>query len=125
MKPLWINPSLNIVTQTVADHQTGPDWIAVVVIIIFLMLSILLLSGRGSFLIAGYNTASKREKSKFDEKRLCRVMGSGLGLITLSMMVLLFFDDSLSEWWIGFQVLFVIVIVIIMIVLANTWCKKK
>lgn len=125
MKPLWINPSLNIVTQTVADHQTGPDWIAMVVIIIFLILSILLLSGRGSFLIAGYNTASKREKSKIDEKRLCRVMGSGLGLITLSMMVLLFFDDSLSEWWIGFQVQFVIVIVIIMIVLANTWCKKK
>lgn len=31
--------------------------------------------GKGAFLIAGYNTAPKREKEKYDEKALCRFMG--------------------------------------------------
>lgn len=41
------------------------------------VLSIILLSGRGSFLIAGYNTADKEEKARYDEKKLCRVSGGG------------------------------------------------
>lgn len=36
--------------------------------ILFALLSGVLLSGRGGFLIAGYNTASKEEKEKYDEK---------------------------------------------------------
>lgn len=31
--------------------------------------------GKGSWLIAGYNTASKKEKEKYDEKKLCRAVG--------------------------------------------------
>ncbi len=31
--------------------------------------------GKGAFLIAGYNTASKAEKARYDEKTLCRFMG--------------------------------------------------
>ena len=39
--------------------------------------------GKGSFLIAGYNTS--RNKEKYNEKRLCRVVGGGLVVITLVM----------------------------------------
>lgn len=46
-----------------------------IVPIIFLILSILLLSGKGAWLIAGYNTLSKDEKKRVDEKRLCREVG--------------------------------------------------
>jgi hypothetical protein len=41
-------------------------------------MAVLLLTGKGSFLIAGYNTANKEKKKRYNEKRLCRVMGSGL-----------------------------------------------
>ena len=37
-----------------------------VISIIFLIISILLLMGKGSFLIAGYNTASEKEKAKYN-----------------------------------------------------------
>lgn len=50
---------------------------------IFGILSAVLLLGKGSFLIAGYNTASEEEKKKYKEKRLCRVIGLYMGGVTL------------------------------------------
>ena len=47
------------------------------------IIAVILLMGKGSFLIAGYNTS--RNKEKYNEKRLCRVVGGGLGVITLVM----------------------------------------
>ena len=51
-----------------SDISNGPDWVLWVVIILFAALSVLFLSGRGSWLIAGYNTASKEEKAKYNTK---------------------------------------------------------
>ena len=53
-----------------ADLSTGPDWVVYVGFIIFAVLSIVLLSGHGSWLISGYNTASKEEKAKYNEKTM-------------------------------------------------------
>jgi len=36
---------------------------------------IALLSGRGAWMIAGYNTASPEERAAFDERELCRGVG--------------------------------------------------
>lgn len=47
------------------------------------IIAVILLMGKGSFLIAGYNTS--RNKEKYNEKRLCRVVGGGLVVITLVM----------------------------------------
>ena len=51
-----------------ADLATGPDWIIWTVFVVFAVLSIILLSGHGSWFISGYNMASKEEKEKYDEK---------------------------------------------------------
>ena len=59
------------------DLATGSDWIVWIVFVIFAVFSIILLSGHGSWFISGYNTASKEEKEKYDEKKLCRTMGIG------------------------------------------------
>ncbi len=53
-----------------ADLATGSDWIVWIVFVIFAALSITLLSGHGSWFISGYNTATKEEKEKYDEKKL-------------------------------------------------------
>lgn len=45
------------------------------VILLFLFLGLVFSRGKGAFLIAGYNTASREEKAKYDEKALCRCMG--------------------------------------------------
>jgi len=57
------------------------------VFVLFALLTIILLSGRGAFLIAGYNTSSTEEKAKYDEKKLCRVTGIGLLVITIMIFV--------------------------------------
>lgn len=41
-----------------SDISNGPDWVIWVAFAIFLVLSVILLSGHGSWLIAGYNMAS-------------------------------------------------------------------
>ena len=48
------------------DLATGPNWIVWIIFAIFTVLSIILLSGHGSWFISGYNTASKEEKAKYD-----------------------------------------------------------
>ena len=45
------------------------------VIALFLGLAALFSRGKGAFLIAGYNTAPRAKKAKYDEKALCRFMG--------------------------------------------------
>ena len=47
-----------------ADLSTGSDWIVWICFVIFAVLSIVLLSGHGSWFISGYNTTSKEEKEK-------------------------------------------------------------
>lgn len=44
-------------------------------ILLFLLLGLVFSRGKGAFLIAGYNTASKAERAKYDEKALCCFMG--------------------------------------------------
>lgn len=45
------------------------------ILALFVVLGIVFLRGKGAFLIAGYNTSSPQEKSKIDEKALCKSMG--------------------------------------------------
>ncbi|AFM41087.1 hypothetical protein Desaci_2120 [Desulfosporosinus acidiphilus SJ4] len=52
------------------------------------VLSIILLSGRGSWLIAGYNTMSKEEQNKCDRKKLTRAAGTLLIITSIAMLAL-------------------------------------
>jgi len=45
------------------------------VCVLLLIIALVLLSGRGAMLIAGYNTMSKEKRSKYDEKALGRFVG--------------------------------------------------
>ena len=76
-----------------ADLSTGPDWGVYVGFIIFAVLSIVLISGHGSWLISGYNTASKEEKAKYDEKKLCRTMGIGMSVIAILLLIMGVFEN--------------------------------
>ena len=79
--------------------------------------SILLLRGKGSFLIAGYNTASPAQKSMYDEKKLCRVTGGGVlvcGILTLLFAIL---GENPPSW---FPAVFTIAILLDVIVMMFT-----
>ncbi|MEG0360301.1 MAG: DUF3784 domain-containing protein [Longicatena sp.] len=94
-------------------------WILVVVLLI---MSIILCMGKGGFLIAGYNTASKEEKAKYDEKKLSRVFGVGMLLVTLLLIVMACFP---MMDYVGFVIGAVLLIAIGMVIIGNTMCKNK
>lgn len=51
-------------------------------------LAIAIGSGKANFLIAGYNTSSKEEKEKIDDKRLSKFMGKFLFVLGLIQLIL-------------------------------------
>lgn len=53
----------------------------VIVFGFLIVLGVFFFCGKGAFLIAGYNTSSKEEKSHIDEKLLCRFMGKLMFLL--------------------------------------------
>ncbi len=46
------------------------------------IMGIVLLTGHGSFLIAGYNTMKPEEQTKYDKKKLCR--GTGIFVLIVA-----------------------------------------
>lgn len=104
----------------------GPIWLVWGIVALLAGLSLLLLSGRGSFLIAGYNTADAARKARYDEKRLCRVVGAGIGVIALMTGLAAAVQFDTTRLWL--RVLFpwgIFGVFALMLVLAHTVCKKR
>ncbi|OZS76699.1 hypothetical protein CF394_15320 [Tetzosporium hominis] len=98
----------------------SPAIINLLLVIPFLVMAYFLSQGKGAFLIAGYNTMSKKEKAKYDELALCKFMSKVLYGISFSMVLL-----SLSEWlempilmWIG--IAFMTGLIVFTLVYSNT-----
>ena len=87
--------------------------------VLFLVLAIVVYFGKGDWLIAGYNTASEKERALYNIKRLRLIIALLLLLSAVFVVVLLHFP-SIS---IIATPIFV-VITLIGVVLANTWAKK-
>lgn len=94
--------------------------VVIIVAAIFLILGIIVLIGKGDNLIAGYNTASKEEKSQYNIKRLRGLIG-GLLIVMVPMMLLLLKEESMAA---SFGTL-TIVLCVVVVILANTWAKKR
>lgn len=87
-----------------------------------LILGIVILIGKGDNLIAGYNTASKEEKSLFNIKRLRGLIGGLLILLAPMTIFLLGEEKTAASWSFGALTL---ILSIVVVILANTWAKNK
>lgn len=69
----------------------------------FLVLGVVFSRGKGSSLIAGYNTASPAEKAKYDEKKLCKAMSRLMFVLALCWLVIALSDLCRTMWllWLG------------------------
>ena len=85
-----------------------------------LFAAIILFTGKGDILIAGYNTASKEEKEKCNIKRLRFLVGS---IFILSAFLMALRDMDIMGR--GLFVISSIILVIVTLILANTWAMKK
>ena len=96
--------------------------VLIIVAAILLIMGIIILVGKGDNLIAGYNTASKEEKAQYNIKRLRGLIG-GILVVLAPMMLLLLGKESLAATLSFVALTFVLCIV--MVILANTWAKKR
>ena len=81
--------------------------------------------GKGDFLIAGYNTASEKEKQKVNIKRLRYVMAVIL-LLSAVLSSIPFLSGQEDNVRVHLSVTLGIVVVAISgVIAANTWCMKK
>ena len=86
---------------------------------VLLVLAAVTFCGRGDWLIAGYNTAGRKEKEQYHIGRL-RLL---VGLLCLFVTAVLLLDGvyGLS----GFFTIILLPVVLAVVVLANTWAKKR
>ena len=96
---------------------------SIVFSILFIVLAIILLMGKGDKLIAGYNTASEEERKKVDIKRL-RIVMAILMVITAVFCAILPLVDNNKTSQLAAAGIF-IAITIVGVIVANTWAKKK
>ena len=91
--------------------------------ICFIALALVFLAGKGDMLIPGYNTASVEERSKVDIHRLRSLMAICSFLAAILCVFVGFFDEDKGKSTIA-GIAF-IVLTIAIIILSNTWAKKK
>lgn len=84
-------------------------------------MGIIILIGKGDNLIAGYNTASKKEKAQYNIKRLRGLIGGML--IVVAPMIFMLGQETMTA--VGSFVALTFILCIVVVVLANTWAKKK
>lgn len=96
--------------------------VLIILALVFAGMGILVLVGKGDNLIAGYNTASREEREQIDIKRLRGLVG-GLLIVLAPLMVLLLGNETMASAGSFGAIVFVLCIVVV--ILANTWAKKK
>lgn len=84
---------------------------------LFIILTLYFISGKGGWLISGYNTLPADQKAQYDEKRLCKWMGFAI-LMPLDIFLLLILLQK-SESYILLESVVFVVYIIGMIVFTN------
>ena len=94
-----------------------------IISIIIAILGVVVLVGKGDWLIAGYNTASKEKKAKVNIKRLRLLVAIVCWLAAVYSMLLVFFADNTLLC--GVLTAFFVIITLLFLVISNTWAKIK
>ena len=86
------------------------------------ILTIILLSGKGSFLIAGFNTAPEKVREQYDKKKLSRGYGVGIGVIALFITL----NGILESTTLSYLMPLVMILSVVLTTLYGTiLCRKK
>lgn len=96
-----------------------------IIVGLFLVLGVVFSAGKGSFLIAGFNTMPKEEKLKYDKGALSRFMGKVMFSLSFSMLLWMLGDVLEMELLFAVGVVLFIGILIFTIVYANTGNRFK
>lgn len=95
----------------------------IIVIVILILCGILFAFGKGGFLIAGYKTASKEEKEKYNKRRLTGCM-SGFCFSCAVVMALMGYVDS-EAFAVSVGLPLITLLVVLLILCVNKFCINK
>lgn len=96
--------------------------VVIIIAALLVIMGIIILIGKGDMLIAGYNTASKKEREKYNVKKLRWLVGGLIIIIAPLMCWALIVEQSKISGFAFCGIVFILCIVVV--VLANTWAKK-
>jgi len=90
---------------------------------LLIIVALILLSGKGSSLIMGYNTMPKEKKEKYDAKALSKF----IGMIVLLIGIMLAFVsiESIRSWYVWVFVTITFALVIFCTIYLNTGNRYK
>lgn len=93
--------------------------------LLFIALGLVFMQGRGAFLIAGYNTSSRAEKEKYDERALCRFMGKIMFLWAACFLIMIPGElwGAMVFHWVGWGLC--VAVIIFMLIYSNTGNRFK
>lgn len=94
--------------------------IVVIVNVLMLIMAIFFLTGRGAFLISGYNMMSREQKAQYNERALSRFTGLLLLAICFSIALMLVGVHFALVWVIWVAVFLIIVLSLAAVIYMNT-----
>ncbi|WP_068677791.1 DUF3784 domain-containing protein [Oceanobacillus sp. Castelsardo] len=95
------------------------------IIILFVILGIFLFNGKGSSLIAGFNTLPEEEKEKYDKVALSKFMGKMMFALSFSMILWVISDMYKIKWLFTFGLILFIGLIVYIFVYTNTGNRFK
>ena len=96
-------------------------------ILLFCIPGAVLMRGKGAFLIAGYNTSSPKEKAVYDEKALCRAVGTMMFSLAFCFLVagIGTYFKLIALVWVGFGLFLPVVIIGLIYINTSKRLKRK
>jgi len=100
--------------------------IHLIIVVLFVVLGIVFRRGKASFLIAGYNTMTRAEKAKIDEKKLCRFVSGLMFVLAACWLVVAMSEVFHRLWllWLGLGLLFAAILVAVVYLNTGDHIKK-
>ncbi|MCL2665644.1 MAG: DUF3784 domain-containing protein [Defluviitaleaceae bacterium] len=93
------------------------------IILLMLAMSVVLLTGRGAFLISGYNTMGRSQKALYDEKALCRFTGRLLLVISLLLCFIPLGIALEAMWMLACAVALILAVTVAAVIYFNSSTK--
>ena len=90
------------------------------VVVLFAVLGVVFLRGKGASLISGYNTATAEEKMKTDEKKLCRFMGKLMFALAACWLVAASSEVFHTKAFLWAGIALFLVVIVAGLIYANT-----
>lgn len=97
--------------------------VVITMFLVFFILGIVFMMGKGGPLIAGYNTADREDKEKYDEKRLNKCFSAFCFGMAVVIGVSGYVNTERFALHVGLPL--ILLLLLFLVIASGTYCKKK